>query len=656
MIPEESSSDRLDQLGVSTSAPATEIRDATTKKYDQVSHRYFHKLALLVHEARSTTVSEVSNRTDKWFNLVTPNLSACSKYTKENHSFSPPYLAQSLQLNILLCTSDIPPSQNLAYQPTNTASYLPVEPLPKYILLERWEMAFHPRSREDSSSVHFDANGYEFVKTEVTPQHLHKQGVSLFRSVFTLLRVLPAWSLAKSLLVRAGDDGRPGRTEIEVRFGEDDLKGVWGCDESCVPQTLISDLPREAWKSESIEHPHGSLDVSVEYMTFPNFKVVSREFILSSQLRITSMLHENDGPAQAISIRHANDIADSRYDQESNRASVWDYLSTKHDSKRHLASSPLPVIKRDDVIQPQTYFPCGNPGRGNAPIMLNISELVEAPESFLELQANEIVDTTGESYMIQLLTTWLSLESPPDISMAECNIQAVLDYIQVILDHSLFGIFPFQRQPATDKDIARRLRRILQIISMKSELLPRSLYIQLDSPPDQLSQYGGGYADIYEGKYNGKRAALKRMRVFKMMSPLERRRLKTRLHYEALIWVNLSHDHVLPLWGVNDELVTEECCIVMPWLNKGNILNRLESFDADNELYSLRQRKVHQWIIEILLGLAYLHEERIVHGDLRGANILIDDDDKVRLADFGLAVFADGNSNDYASTRGSSCR
>lgn len=76
-------------------------------------------------------------------------------------------------------------------------------------------------------------------------------------------------------------------------------------------------------------------------------------------------------------------------------------------------------------------------------------------------------------------------------------------------------------------------------------------------------------------------------------------------------------------------------------------------------------------IAEIALGLAYLHEENVVHGDLRcvsrirqhlvfllltlkaakQANILIDSDMEVRLADFGLSVFADGASNHYASVR-----
>jgi len=56
-------------------------------------------------------------------------------------------------------------------------------------------------------------------------------------------------------------------------------------------------------------------------------------------------------------------------------------------------------------------------------------------------------------------------------------------------------------------------------------------------------------------------------------------------------------------------------------------------------------------IREISIGLAYLHEENIVYGDLRCANILIGSNEEVRLADFGLSVFADGASKHYASVR-----
>ncbi len=70
----------------------------------------------------------------------------------------------------------------------------------------------------------------------------------------------------------------------------------------------------------------------------------------------------------------------------------------------------------------------------------------------------------------------------------------------------------------------------------------------------------------------------------------------------------------------------------------------------------------------IASGLAYLHRERIVHGDLRGVgllcfdlrllshkipqpNILVDDEGHMLLADFGLADFGDSTSSPTTSTQ-----
>ena len=57
-------------------------------------------------------------------------------------------------------------------------------------------------------------------------------------------------------------------------------------------------------------------------------------------------------------------------------------------------------------------------------------------------------------------------------------------------------------------------------------------------------------------------------------------------------------------------------------------------------------------LYEIASGLAYLHGEGIVHGDLHGGNILIDAGGHACLTDFGLAVIAEGSSYNYGSLHG----
>lgn len=61
-------------------------------------------------------------------------------------------------------------------------------------------------------------------------------------------------------------------------------------------------------------------------------------------------------------------------------------------------------------------------------------------------------------------------------------------------------------------------------------------------------------------------------------------------------------------------------------------------------------------MLEISVGLSYLHDEGVVHGDLRGANVLVDDDFHVRIADFGLSVYAEYGSGALGSMRGGNTR
>ncbi|KAH8101163.1 kinase-like domain-containing protein, partial [Cristinia sonorae] len=107
---------------------------------------------------------------------------------------------------------------------------------------------------------------------------------------------------------------------------------------------------------------------------------------------------------------------------------------------------------------------------------------------------------------------------------------------------------------------------------------------------------------------------------------------------ESVLWASLSHPHILPLIGISLDLFKELPCMVTPWCANGNSKNFLqEQFAKAPVIDDIAVQQLYQ----AAQGLSYLHSEGLIHGDLRGANVMVDDTGNARLIDFGLSVLAD---------------
>ncbi|KAJ7447217.1 kinase-like domain-containing protein, partial [Mycena latifolia] len=153
----------------------------------------------------------------------------------------------------------------------------------------------------------------------------------------------------------------------------------------------------------------------------------------------------------------------------------------------------------------------------------------------------------------------------------------------------------------------------------------------------------GGFADIYHGRYEKNDVALKRLIIGREHDSPNIRRVFRR---EALVWQQLRHPNILPFLGVAPDVFPSLMCMVSPWMQNGTIRELRRINGAHNIDIPCR-------ILEIGDGLAYLHSEGIIHGDLRGSNILVDDYWHVCLADSGLTFFNDATSTRTSNRRGS---
>jgi membrane-associated tyrosine/threonine-specific cdc2-inhibitory kinase len=70
----------------------------------------------------------------------------------------------------------------------------------------------------------------------------------------------------------------------------------------------------------------------------------------------------------------------------------------------------------------------------------------------------------------------------------------------------------------------------------------------------------------------------------------------------------------------------------------------VRSMGLDDGTYSKRrlpEGACWNFLIEVLLGLRHMHRLRIVHCDIKPDNILVGTDGRLKIADFGIAHFAD---------------
>jgi len=174
-------------------------------------------------------------------------------------------------------------------------------------------------------------------------------------------------------------------------------------------------------------------------------------------------------------------------------------------------------------------------------------------------------------------------------------------------------------------------------------LVPHS--IRIDVPRDSINiqtrpwpTSNGAYVAKFRGIWNLRAMAMKQLR-----SQSEPEDVVTRFHKEIQAWSRLKHNNISPFIGL---FVDSErfVYLVEPWPQNGDINQYLKAIRPSADRVAL--------LSQIARGLAYLHEESVVHGDLRGANIAVNDIGEAVLSDIGVLRVALDDSNAVAVTAG----
>lgn len=132
----------------------------------------------------------------------------------------------------------------------------------------------------------------------------------------------------------------------------------------------------------------------------------------------------------------------------------------------------------------------------------------------------------------------------------------------------------------------------------------------------------GSFGAVYRGTWSNADVVVKTL----LNNSAEQRRAFVR---EAEIWFMLNHPNVIQLYGACH--VGPRPFFVCEFAEKG----------ALSKFLTTRYGRCRVWgcLYQVALSLEYLHDRGIVHGDLKGNNILVSSDNEVKLTDFGLSRF-----------------
>lgn len=115
--------------------------------------------------------------------------------------------------------------------------------------------------------------------------------------------------------------------------------------------------------------------------------------------------------------------------------------------------------------------------------------------------------------------------------------------------------------------------------------------------------------------------------------------LRERFVREVHILLSLSHENIIRVLG--GDLTADHPWYAMEHCARGNLGDARQELD---------QAKFLDVVIGTARGLQFAHGRSVIHRDVKPENILLSSDGHARLADFGLAVRAEGESHPVTQT------
>nr|GLL26238.1 serine/threonine-protein kinase STY8-like isoform X1 [Ipomoea trifida] len=135
----------------------------------------------------------------------------------------------------------------------------------------------------------------------------------------------------------------------------------------------------------------------------------------------------------------------------------------------------------------------------------------------------------------------------------------------------------------------------------------------------------GTFGDLYKGTYCSQEVAIKVLKPENLNADM----LKE-FTQEVYIMRKIRHKNVIQFIGARTR--PPNMCIVTEFMSRGSVYNFLHKLRGAFKLPNLLKVAT-----DVSKGMYYLHQNSIIHRDLKTANLLMDEHGVVKVADFGVA-------------------
>ncbi|XP_015592821.1 uncharacterized protein LOC107266646 isoform X2 [Cephus cinctus] len=139
----------------------------------------------------------------------------------------------------------------------------------------------------------------------------------------------------------------------------------------------------------------------------------------------------------------------------------------------------------------------------------------------------------------------------------------------------------------------------------------------------------------YAMKILSKKKLMKKAGIFGRMAPRQSKGASSnplaKVYREIALLKKLDHPNVVKLLEVLDDPDEDNLYLVFELVQRGEVLQLPTDKPLEEETARIHFR-------DIVMGVEYLHYQRIVHRDIKPSNLLVDSEGRVKVADLGVSA------------------